>query len=87
MFGLDVLIKIVTFIPSAVRLVEKLFGDKSGDEKHDAAIDILDGVLPILGVEDVNASAELTTGISLVIKGIVMILHAIGEFRHKSEEG
>ena len=87
MLGLGAILKIVTFIPSAVRLVERLFSDRSGDEKRDAAIDIIGGVLPALGVDNVDATEELTAGISKVISGIVSILHAVGEFQHKETEG
>lgn len=85
MIGLSVLLKIVTFIPSAVRLVERLFRDRSGGEKHDAAIDLLKGVLPLLGVNDTEATGILLDGINEIINGTVKVLHAIGEFKHKDE--
>ena len=85
MFG--AIFKVISFVPAAVRLVEKLFGDKSGSDKQSAAVDLITAVLPLIGVGDdrEDASAELVEGISLLINGTVKVLHAVGEFRHKGE--
>ena len=85
MFGLGAILKIVTFIPTSVRLVERLFVGKSGADKHDAAIEIITAVLPLVGATDKDATADLTAGFNRLISAIVLILHAVGEFKHKDE--
>ena len=79
------ILKVITFVPSAVRLVERLFTGRSGGEKQGAAVDIIIALLPLFGVgeDKEEASGELVEGITLAITAVVKILHAVGEFKHK----
>ncbi len=70
-------------IPTVVRLVERLFGNKSGPDKQSAAVELLTSLLPLFGVKDTNSTTELVEGIALLIPGVVKVMHALGEFTHK----
>lgn len=87
MFGFSAILSVLKVVPTAVRLIEKLFGGKSGGEKQDAAVSLITAILPLLGVgkENEDSTAEFVEGITLLIQGTVKVLHAVGEFRHKDD--
>ncbi|MFZ0734113.1 MAG: hypothetical protein WAM79_17460 [Candidatus Sulfotelmatobacter sp.] len=75
----NLLLKAISFIPSLVAGVEGMCANKSGAEKKDAAMSLLENTLQTI---DVVAAREIVDpikfreGIGLVIDGVVACLNA-----------
>ena len=66
-------------IPFIVRTIEAAFGRKSGQEKLDRAMEVVNVLVPQ------KASGRMAEGIQRVIEGLVIIFHEVGEFRRTSQ--
>jgi len=84
---LSQLLRGIAFVPALVSGIEGLFGDKSGDEKKDAAMTFIQNAL---GAADAIAEREIVnpeefrSGISLIIDGTVKCLNSSAWAKNKT---
>ena len=69
----------LSFLPAVVNGVEGLLGNKTGQEKKDAALSFLDATLSIgeaLGARSITDEAKFRDGLSKMVDGAVECLTA-----------
>lgn len=69
----------VQFVPSAVHAVEVLFGHKSGDDKKQAALQLVGeaaGLGEVMGEAPISDQVKFKEGLSKIIDGVVECLNA-----------
>ena len=69
----------LSFLPAVVNGVEGLLGNKTGQEKKDAALSFLDATLSIgeaLGARNIMDEAKFRDGLSKMVDGAVECLSA-----------
>ncbi len=76
---LSQLLRGIAFIPALVNGIEGLFGNKSGDQKKDAAMSFLQNALATVdavAAQDIIEPEKFRDGISKIIDGTVECLNA-----------
>jgi hypothetical protein len=79
MVFLNVLLKIVGFVPTIINLVESLFGKKTGQQKQDAAVSLVGQLITAseaVSGKDIVDQAAFQEGLRMVIDGTVKMLNA-----------
>ena len=69
----------LSFLPTVVNGIEGLLGNKTGQEKKDAALSFLDATLSIgeaLGARNITDEAKFRDGLSRMVDGAVECLAA-----------
>ena len=76
---LSKLLQVIGFVPSIVTTIEGLLGSKSGSEKKDAVISLLQTALSAgdaLASREIVDEAGFKNGLSSVIDGVVQCLNS-----------
>jgi hypothetical protein len=76
---LNQLLQGIAFIPALISGIEGLFGNKSGEQKKDAAISFLQNALAVtdaVAAREIVEPEKFRDGLELVIKGVVACLNA-----------
>jgi hypothetical protein len=76
---LKLLLRGISLLPSLVQGVEALYGAKSGAQKKDAAISIVSSSINMadaVSAKQIIDSAKFTTGLNLIVDGVVECLNA-----------
>jgi hypothetical protein len=76
---LKLLLRGISLLPSLVQGVEALYGAKSGAQKKDAAISIVSSSINMadaVSAKQIVDSAKFTTGLNLIVDGVVECLNA-----------
>jgi hypothetical protein len=76
---LSQLLRGIAFVPALVNGIESLFGNKSGEEKKDAAMSFLQNALSMadaVAAREIVDPAKFRAGISEIIDGTVLCLNA-----------
>jgi hypothetical protein len=76
---LSQLLRGIAFVPALVNGIESLFGNKSGEEKKDAAMSFLQNALSMadaIANREIIDPAKFERGLSQVIDGVVACLNA-----------
>ena len=69
----------IALLPSLVQGVEALYGAKTGEQKKDAAMAIVSSSIDMadaVSARQIADSAKFTSGISLIVDGVVECLNA-----------
>lgn len=69
----------ISLLPSLVQGVEALYGAKSGAQKKDAAISIVSSSINMadaVSSKQIADSAKFTSGLNLIVDGVVECLNA-----------
>ena len=72
-------LKCIEFVPAAVHSVEVLFGHKSGEDKKEAALNLVGeavGIGGTLGEQAISDEAKFKEGLGKIIDGVVECLNA-----------
>ena len=76
---LKLLLRGISLLPSLVQGLEALYGAKSGAQKKDAAISIVSSSINMadaVSSKQIVDSAKFTTGLNLIVDGVVECLNA-----------
>lgn len=75
----NLLLKAISFVPSLVTGIESMCSNKSGAEKKDAAMSLLETTLrtiDVVAAREIVDPVKFREGIGLVIDGVVKCLNA-----------
>lgn len=75
----NLLLKAISFVPALVTGIENMCANKSGAEKKDAAMSLLETTLrtiDVVAAREIVDPAKFREGIGLVIDGVVECLNA-----------
>lgn len=73
------MLRVVEFVPALVNFIEKLFGERPGQAKKDAAMTFLENALALAeaaAARDVVNPKEFKDGISRIVDGVVQCMNA-----------
>jgi hypothetical protein len=72
-------LRCITLVPGVIQGVESLYGEKTGEQKKAAAVEIVGGAINLANavtMKHIADSGKFTGGLSLVIDGVVDCMNA-----------
>ena len=76
---LNIFLRGIALVPSVVQGVEALYGARTGEQKRQAAIDMVGAAINIVdavGAKTIVDSAQFTAALGVIVDGVVACLNA-----------